>query len=888
MDTCVAYHKGEVQRLRSKKNAVSVDAAQERLLPRLHFKLGWHYLVLQDVSNGRRQMLSGLRKLEKMFPMFAPFESRLCGSIFLYHFLSCVSLSGGRMNSSSEVWLEVRRYADWIGTAYGGSVRDECQTVTFVLTKVLEAEWLEFLARKTEHLESKQLCDYLVAAAYALEECMTFLPSRLDGDTVNAPPHVGEEERLSEHASRLWKCCDRAAVQKRIARLLGEAKSLASGRETEVNYLNFLASSDLLHEPPDVSLVDEIVMRANCPIVSRMAEVACGALGTWKSLSPSLTVSLLLSGCVDPVNYAEQERFQHRLHELDGCLESDTVLQYPKGNLLAPFTAIAYFDEDREKVVGERAKMVVVLFSTSRRAMKVDVHTLSFSSSGPRGLSETHLPLSPARRVTLSAAAPQKILMEVPLANAGRFTCSNVTADVCMSGFTVTVRWHFTCVESLTAHPMSNRTRDAIIPQKSQTVLEVANPSTVFMVECPSLIEAVEGECAECEIVVSCAALKVTGGCMTIPYEPKLFRVVCWSISNEPLSTTNEGGEMHYMLPDLSPNSAVQLIMSVGCIRSSEFHLPILFRCLTERYGELRCSKSLHISVYPPFDVDHAFMGSSLWGNGVAPLQFPSVNPLYVQYDHSMLVTASDIFRSPLLTNWKDGCALYFFTKQVTADKFVFSAQDTMTLSCTFRCTAKKGITILKADVIVGEEVELLLCCGSDPHAFLEEGECATVVTRFRARRLGRLTPGFIRVVFSPQHSSTRLYSDVCIPAVEIEDAEITMSVHYPLITSRDHAFPLEVAVCNNSTAPFFGEVLLDMQQEDFRCAGMARQTLQIAAEGRSVARYLLFPLRVGELVVPAIQVRSAATSHTVANSEGCYVVHVLPEGQSLLAENPK
>ncbi|KPA75853.1 hypothetical protein ABB37_08047 [Leptomonas pyrrhocoris] len=887
-DACVAYHTDEVQRLRGRKNAASLDPEQERLVPRLHFKLGWHYLVLHDFSNARRQMLSGLRKLKSMFPMFPSFQFRMCGSIFLYHFLSCVSSCGGHMSSSSEVFQEVRRYVDWIGSAYGGSVCDECQTVTSVLTKLLEAEWLEFLARKTENLDTRSCCDYLMAAAQALQECMAFLPSRHDGDTVCAPSHIGEEELLDEHAADLWKCCDKVAVRKRIVRLLGEAKSQTSCRETEVNYLNFLASNDVLDEAPDMHLVDEIVTKASCPIISRLAEVACGALNMWKSISPPLTAALLLNGCVDPVNYVEQEKFQHRLHELEGCLGSDTVLQYPKGQLLAPFTAIAYFDEEREKVVGERARVVVVLFSTSTRVVEIDMHTLTFSSSSVKGSPETHLPLTPARRVKLSAATPQRILVEVPLAHAGRFSCSSVTADVRIAGFTVTVRWHFDAAHSMTAHPISSKTRDAILPQRSRTVLEVANPSTVFRIECPSLIQAVEGECAECEIRVSCAVLEVTGAFMTIPHEPKLFRVVCWNGSNETLLATNEDGEIHFALPDLSPNSSVRLIMSVGCIRSSEFRLPVSFRCLTERYGELRCSKSLHISVYPPFNVEHAFIGSNLWGDGEAALQLPSVSPSYVQYDNSMLVKASDIFRSPLITNWKDDCALYFFTKVATAEQFVFTAQDTITLSCTFRCTASKGLTIVKADVIGGEDVELLSCCGCDQNSFLEEGECATVVTRFRARRLGRLTPGFIRVFFSPQHSSARLYSDVYIPAVQIEDSGIKISVHYPLVTSRGSALRLEVTVYNNTSSPFLGELLLNTQQDDFACTAAARQTLQIGPEGRSVSRYLLSPLRVGELMVPAIKVRSAATSRTVANGEGGYVVHVLPDGQASLVEDPK
>jgi hypothetical protein len=886
MDACMAYHKAEVQRLRGRKNAASADAEQARLLPRLHFKLGWHYLVLHDFSNARRQMLSGLRKLKSMSPLFPSFQSRLCGSIFLWHFLSCVSLCGGHLNSSSEVYCEVRRFGDWISSAYGGSVRDECQTITAVLTKLLEAEWLEYLARKTENLDARSCCDYLVSAAHALEECMAFLPSRHDGDTVSAPPHIGEEELLDEHAAYLWKCCDKAAVRKRLLRLLGEAKSHSSCRATEVNYLDFIASNDLLDETPNVNLVEQIVSKARRPIISRLAEVACGAVTTWKSLSTTLTAALLLNGCVDPVNYVEQGRFRKRLHELDGCLKSDAVLEYPQGQLLAPFTAIACFNEEGEKIVGELARVVVALFTTSTRPVEVDVHTLTFSSCGARGASETHLPVTPARHIAVSAEMPQKVFVEVPLAHAGKFACSSVTANVCIEGFSMAVRWRFSAEQSVTAHPVSGKTREAIFPQKSRTVIEVANPSNVFRVECPSLIQAVEGEYAECEIRVSCAAERVSEVCMTVPHEPKLFRVVCWNGANETLPSTFEAGEVRFALPDLSPDSTLRLIISVGCIRSSEFRLPITFRCLTERYGELRCSKSLHISVDPPFNVEHAFIGSNLWGDSEAALQFPSVSSSYVQYDNSMLVKASDIFRSLLATNWKDDCALYFFTKEATADEFVFSAPETITLSCTFRCTAKKGLTIMKADIIAGDDVELLSCCGGDQHSFLEEGECATVVTQFCARRLGRITPGFVRVSFSPQHSSTRLFSDVCIPPVLIEDSGIKMSVCYPLITTRDSAFSLEVTVYNNTAAPFLGELVLNTEQDDFACIAAARRTLQIGPERQSVTHYSLRPLRVGELVIPAIRVRSAATSRTVADGNGGYVVQVLPERQGSLAES--
>ena len=112
------------------------------------------------------------------------------------------------------------------------------------------------------------------------------------------------------------------------------------------------------------------------------------------------------------------------------------------------------------------------------------------------------------------------------------------------------------------------------------------------------------------------------------------------------------------------------------------------------------------------------------------------------------------------------------------------------------------------------------------------------------------------------------------------------MAVRYPLITSRGAAFPLEVTVYNSATAPFLGELLLNAQQDDFACVAAARRTLQIGPEGQSTTRYSLFPLRVGELVVPAVQVRSAATSHAVAHSGEGYIIHVLPEGQVTLAEN--
>lgn len=888
VDSCVAYHKNEVHRIRDKKSDASLDAELERTLPRLHFKLGWHYLVLHDFANARRQMLSGLRKVKSMFPLFPSFQSRLCGSIFLWHFLSCVSLCGGHLNSSSEVYREVRRYCDWIGAAYGGSVRDECQTITAVLTKLLEAEWLEYLARKTENLDTRSCCDYLVAAAHALQECMAFLPTRHEGDIVCAPQHIGEEEILEEHAACLWKCCDKTAVRTRIVRLLGEAKSQVSCRSTEVNYLAFLSGNDLLDEASDMSLVDKILTKASCPIISRLAEVACGALNTWKSLSPTLTTALLLNGCVDPVNYVEQEKFQRKLHELGGCEKDDTILQYPRGQLLAPFTAIAYFSEDREKVVGESAKVVVMLFTTSTKEVEVEVRTLTFSTSGAKESPDTHLPVTPALHLVLSTAAPQKMFVEVPLAHAGKLKCSSVLANVRIEGFSVAVRWHFAAVHSLTAHPMSGRTREAIFPQKSRTVLDVLNPASAFKVECPSLLQAVEGECAECEIQISCTALGVTAGCMTIPLEPKLFRAVCWSHSNELLSSTSEDGEVRFMLPALSSEATLRLVMSIGCIRSAEFRLPICFCCTTERYGELRCTKSLHIMVDPPFDVEHVFIGSHLWGDKGAALQFPSVSSSYMQCDNSVLVKASDVFRSPLITNWKDDCALYFVTKDTSADEFIFTAQDTITLSCTLRCTAKKGLSILKADIIGGDDIDLLACCGGDLHSFLEEGECATVVARFRARRVGRITPGFIRVLFSPQHSSSRLYSDVCIPAIQIDDPGIKVSVHYPLVACRGSAFAMEATVSNSTTTPFLGELLLNVEQDDFACTAAARRTIQIGPEGESCTRYSLSPLRVGELVLPTIHIRSTATSRTVTNSDGGYVVFVLPEEQELLVEHPK
>ncbi|CAG9569976.1 conserved hypothetical protein [Leishmania major strain Friedlin] len=876
-DSTVAYHKGEVRRLRDRKEMLNDDSNQRLALPGLHFKIGWHYLVLHEFSSTRQQMLSGLRKIKTLFPLFPSFEARLCGSVFLWHFLFCVSVSEGHLSSSSEVYQEIRCFVDWIGTAYGGGVKDECQTVVLVLTKVMEAEWLEYLARKTENLEARQCCDYLVAAAQALQDCDAFLPSRKEGIAIEAPPHIGEEELLGNHASALWKSFDKSALRGRITRLLAEAKAACSSRETEVEYLAFLAGNELIDGVPDTEAIDRMLVKASSTIISRLAAMAWGSASSWSALSPRLTAALLLHGCVDALGHADQERYHLRMHELEGCLHNDVVLEYPKGRLQAPFTAVAYFDEESAKVVGDSARVVVTLYSTSAASISVDVRMLTLSSGTVAGATETQVPFSPARCVKLSASCPQELAVDVPLSHSGEYVCTSLTADVHVGGICATTRWRFAVGPSSVAGKSATATRAAFSAKISRQVLQVSNPSTIFRVECPSLLEAVEGECAECDIVISCALLGVRNGYMTLPHEPNLFRAVCWTSANEPLPVTETGGQVRYAVPDLAADESVHLVVSIACIRSAEFRLPIAFEYSTDRYGGVSCCRTLHISVDPPFNAEHSMIGGSLWGDAAAAMSVPSMSLSYAQYDKSVLVKAADIFSSPLVTNWKDDCALYFFTKGTTAKEFVFQRDDTVTLSSTFRCTAKRGITVLHADVVTGDDVDVLSFCCGEEGSFLEEGECVTMVTRFQAKRLGRFNPGFIRVFFAPQRTAARLYSDVCIPAVYIEDFGVQVSAKYPLVAPYGSPLELDVSVYNAAGVPFIGELLLDPQADDFVCAATTRRSLQIGPAEGSVTRYVLTPLRAGELKLPRFHVRCDATSRLVASADESYVVHILP-----------
>lgn len=270
-------------------------------------------------------------------------------------------------------------------------------------------------------------------------------------------------------------------------------------------------------------------------------------------------------------------------------------------------------------------------------------------------------------------------------------------------------------------------------------------------------------------------------------------------------------------------------------------------------------------------------IGGSLWGDAVAAMSVPSTSSSYAQYDKSVLVKAANIFSSPLATNWKDDCSLYFFTKEATAKEFVFQLGDTVTLSSTFRCTAKRGITVLHADVVAGDDVDVLSFCCGEEGLFLEEGECVTMVTRFQANRLGRFNPGFIRVFFAPQRTATRLYSDVCIPTVYIEDLGVRVSAKYPLVTPYGSPLELDISIYNAARVPFIGELLLDPQSDDFVCAATTRRSLQIGPGEGSVTRYVLTPLRAGELRLPRFHVRCDATSRLVASADESYVVHVLP-----------
>lgn len=878
LDSAVTHHKDEVQHLREGKDSIADDADQQRLLPRLFFEIGWHYLVLHDFSNARRQMLSGLRKLKSLFPLFPSFQARLCGSVFLWHFLFCVSVGGGHLTNGSEVYKEIRRFMDWIGLAYGGSVRDECQTVVSVLTKVLEAEWLEYLARKTENLEARECCDYLVAAAQALQDCVAFLPARNEGGSVRSPSHVGEEELLGDHASAVWQCFDKNSVRGRISRLLAEPKTLCSSRGTEVDFLAFLAGDDMIDGVPDTEAIDRIVASASGPIISRIAEVAWGAASSWSVLSPRLTAALLLHGCVDPLQSAEQSRYRARLSDLAGAFRNDVVLEYPTGALQAPFTAIAHFGAARVGLVGESATVMITLFTSSSDPIQVDVDALTVTIHAVPGATDTVVPIHPPLRVAVSGTKPEELSLAIPLSGSGTVACSGLSTHVRVGNASVAVHWRFAAVAGQGAGAAAQRSaRGAFSALTACATLAVANPPTIFQVQCAAVLQAVEGECVECAVVVACASLGVRNGCMSIPHEPKLFSVVCGSSANEPLPFTEGDGQMRFALPDVAADASIRVVVSVACIRSAEFRLPVVVQYDTEQYGRLACTKTLHVSVDPPFNVEHTLLGGNQWSDTAGPLSVPSTNVSYTQYDKSVLVKAADITSSPLITNWKDDCALYFFAKETTARAFVFRLGDTVTLSCTFRCTAKQGVSIVLADVHAGDAVDLLSCDCGVAETFLEEGECATMVTRFRATRLGPLTPGFIRVFFAPQRRTMRLYSDVCMPPIHVEDAGVQVCASFPMLAPCGVPFALNVAVDNAAAAPFLGELVLDLVADDFACVATTRRTLQIGPMARDIARYVLTPLRVGEVRLPRFQVRCGATSRVVASGEDSHVVHVLP-----------
>lgn len=905
-DAGVQYHREEIKRLRDNQN-VLVGAGKEAspggALVRNYFKTGWHYLVIRDYHNARKNMSKAYQSIRSLSQKFASLEARVCASIILRFSASLAPFCGEDISYNSKTVSEIENHIDWLGQAFTAEYSPNCRALLRTLRAFLVADWYTYLAQESLNAPPSTRREYYFSAANCLSDVINDLPdSVLDKLEVPAPPFVGTECAYDAYARMILTTVSKKDSVERVCELLGKGCSVtaAAGMQLlEKEYLVYATQQTL--STLDSEFDEEVCLRQLLAENWKSEYIATALTRTVLSSKRAHHSSTILYAGIHCLGAQAQDETGHVLFfekiSNQPNLLMNEKLSYPHGILVPPLSANVTFSAFACESVSEEVfieievtptlPIVVILSQVSVGICEMNTTNEVFTVDVP---SATALEVAPCAQT--STTVKQKLCFPA----SGSYFCAFLRANVRLKDVVVNVTLYFPKPDPATTF----RGFSNVHPSHGSTVVRVTRPALFATLDfCDGeQIEVIEGESINAKFVVRSLKGALNGCQLRIPGQTKLFSA---EIRDPSLNTALERLPIHvsegksereksvqrYLVGDLTPLDSMskELVLHGRGLKSGEYVLPVTFSYSTANFHNLELTRHLRIFVDPPFAVSHTFLGSVKCFTAAGLVDVPAVNTLNCRVEKNVLIkTKPSSARSSKAEQEAGNLSLYYAAVDESncfpdARVFVLPCGEPATLQCQLVCTARNGVEVRKVDVVCTDGVDVIYTSVGDLPCLVEDGETTCVVAKICVTtKSGLFTPGFVRVLFSPITShDEQLMVDLPLPYIKIESVPLFFSYSYPEVVAAGIPFSLKSTTHNEGAFPFTGEIVLDTQNEHFVVSGRCRWKADIAPKDSYTVEVVLIPTRCGKLRLPFLTLRDGATASLGSRTENTHLVTVIP-----------
>ncbi|RNE99183.1 hypothetical protein TraAM80_08346 [Trypanosoma rangeli] len=873
VELATKYHTEEVLRLKNFKFDPSYS------LVRRDFKIGWHYLVLNEKKSAQKHFENSYKILRKLAPPWPAMELRACGTILLFRVLHNVSRESPSFSVDINREL-VEEHIMWIGKALRcGS--PEFKSMARFLRLLLVGECYEWLFRNCRYLSAATRRDYLVAATGAFEEAIELSRSCTSTKGPNvAPVFVGTECYLDTHNFIFSTESCLRALQVRIKNLLSEIE-LSSNLSPDAlyisvgAYINFHAWERVFFWMKKFGEL-RIGTYREAEVLHKLWICAMNATGG--KLTEEVRENILFSSvslCFGPTvesvqrHYMQQFLVLMRLHELN-----QVNLSYPRRGHFAPFTVLCSFQCDHH-VCATPTEIYFTLFTAS-----VKMITLSFlyvtvsrlSADGTESLS-TYLVLDKGLKFNLNA--PAFACLNVTLEEPGIYHCTRVQGCVDCSGIRLNVEWKLE--KKLSIEPLLRQTErfgssTELLYHKPWIC--VVRPACQVDIEIPSTITAVEGEDLNLDIVIKSEKDLNGKGRLVIHYVPGLYEVACDAFQGKYVkrSESFRKGYRGFVLDDLNPISRdhpLRVSLNYRCLRAGKYIASILFYYNSVNYSDIEIVKKIHLNILYPFSPTYTSLkvlpwlvtpltGDVLVGSETT-LSVPDFSRASIQHEKFVLLHPCYSTRENVSSFQDNRDSLVYAGHTEVEDNtenFNLTKGGEIVLLASMETQALQGLTVEDLDVVCTHAVLVVSLTVGELPCHLEHLEVLRLSMKLRVLDVGKFSLGFIRMILAPINGAQRIVSDLPLPEVKVEDMPLLLTLRAPSIAIIGTPILISFVVANKTEHLQNCEMVIEKNDSCFLIGGRTQWSFCLPPNTTKSTEITMQPLCIGTIPLPSFYLR--------------------------------
>ncbi|ORC86808.1 uncharacterized protein TM35_000251040 [Trypanosoma theileri] len=872
LELSTKYHKDEVSRIKNSRLDRSYITVRRK------FKIAWHYLVLKDVKTAKRYFEDAYRSLRDISPFCPTMESRICGTILIYHIIRAASAES-LISFDDPYYRLCENHILWLGQAIGSSSSEDKPVARF-LKLLLLGECYDWITKYTVNITDNVKKDLMISSLGAFEDAlnMNCSSSHLT-DVVSVPFFLGSECCLDSHSCIFYSAQSTEILSERVQELLNRIGTM---EKPSLEALFLLARANIWFRK-----VEEVIFFLN-----RLREFTMGTyqecevfhgllMEVYRSLDgkPSKknrdeVMFSFVSLSFGPGEGNTQGRYLRTFLDMAKTNSwTDINLYYPKKGHYAPFTCLCSFSEYYHDC-SSRAKLNLEIFTASVESIIVESLSVTISRFCDDEKKASNTILVSKEKFQVSLKTSCSFLVEIHLDEPGFYHCANVKGRVNCNGVILNVEWGLNNSVTLQKIPRELEIVGEVLgPSRHRPWIYVVKPVCLLEFDVPNNITAIEGEEVNVNIVVRAAKNLEGNGSLVLPYIPNLYEftgdIILEKRSIFRDSQTDYPAFVLDKLPAISQSSPLRLSVVYKFLRAGKYMAPIFFNYKSANYSDREILKRIEVNVFYPFTPTFTLLKVLPWN--ITPMKvdvvFGSENTLsipessskYVQHEVSILLPPRDgINEIATIPHNNKSIMLYNGVKEKREKSLdiIFSRGEEIVVEISMTCQALRGLKVLSLDVVTAYDVLLISQAVGQLPCCVEYLDILTVTAKVRVLRLGKYSLGFIRIVLASEDGIQRTMSDLPLPEVGVESTPFSLTLRSPSVAILGSPFLLSFDIVNKTESSQSCELIIEKDEAFFVMGGRTQWSFCIGPNSVKSSEIILQPLRVGSLKLPSAFVK--------------------------------